>query len=71
MKAWQSQHRYYAKSVLSIDGNCLQSSLVYICKAATPVITNDYPHYISLTENIFKGRLYNHKNSFRHESKKN
>ena len=39
-----------------LDGNCLQSSLVYICKAATPKITNDYPHYIGLTENTFKDR---------------
>ena len=41
-----------------LDGNCLQPSLVYICKAATPKITNDYPHYIGLTENTFKDRLY-------------
>ena len=54
-----------------LDGNCLQSSLVYICKAATPKITNDYPHYIGLTENTFKDRLYKHKNSFRYEGKKN
>ena len=26
-----------------LDGNCLQPSLVYICKAAIPKITNDYP----------------------------
>ena len=30
-----------------LDSNCLQSSSVYICKAATPKITLDYPHYIS------------------------
>ena len=54
-----------------LDGNCVQSSLIYICKAATTKITNDHPHYIGLTENIFKDRLYKHKNSFRYESKKN
>ena len=43
------------------------SSLVYICKAATNKITNDY---IGLTENIFKDRLYKHKNGFRYESNK-
>ena len=53
-----------------LDGSCLQSSIVYICKTATPKITNDYPHYIGLTEKTFKDRLYKHKNTFRHESKK-
>ena len=59
------------KTSCPLDGNCLQSILVYICKAATPKITNDYPHYIDLTENTFKDRLYKHENSFRYESKKN
>ena len=40
-----------------LDGSCLQSSLVYICKAATPKLTNDYPHYIGLTETTFENRL--------------
>ena len=59
------------KASCPLDGNCLQSSLVYICKAATPKITNNYPHYIGLTDNTFKDRLYKHKNSFKYESKKN
>ena len=59
------------KASCQLDGNYLQSSLVYICKAATAKVTNDYPHYIDLTENTFKGRLYKHKNSFRYKSKKN
>ena len=59
------------KTSCPVDGNCLQSSLVYICKAATPKITSDYPHYIGLTEYTFKERLYKHKSSFRYESKKN
>ena len=59
-----------AKASYPLDDNCVQSSLVYICKAATPKITNDIPHYIGLTENPFKDRLYKHKNSFRYESKK-
>ena len=54
-----------------LDSNCLQCSLVYICKAATPKITNDYPHYIGLKVNTFKERLHKHKNLFRYESKKN
>ena len=59
------------KASSPLDGNCSQSSSVYICKAATPKITNVYHHYIGLTENSFKDRLYKHKNSFRYESKKN
>ena len=53
-----------------LDGNCLQSSLVYICKAATPKIINDCPHYKCLKEDTFKDRLYKHKNSLRYENKK-
>ena len=60
-----------AKVTYPLDSNCLQPSLVYICKAATPKITNDDPHYIGSTENTFKGRLHKHKNSFTCESKKN
>ena len=59
------------KASCSLDGNYLQSSLVYICKGATRKITNEYSHYIALTENTFKDRLYKHKNSFRYERKKN
>ena len=59
------------KASCPLDGSCLQSSLVYICKVGTPIVTNDYPHYIGLTKNSFKDRLYKHKNSFRYESKKN
>ena len=62
---------FRVKASCPLDGNCLQSSFVYICKAPTSKITNDYPHYICLTENTFKDRLYKHKNSFGYESKKN
>ena len=31
------------KASCPLDGNSLQSSLVYICKAATPKVTNNYP----------------------------
>ena len=59
------------KASCALDGNCLQSSLVCIYKAATPKITNNYPYYVGLMGNTFKERLYKHKNSFRYESKKN
>ena len=62
---------YRVKVPCSLDGNCLQSSLIYICKVVTPKITNDYFHQIGLTENTFKGTLYKHKNSIRYDSKKN
>ena len=42
------------KASCPLDGSCLQSSLVYICKTATPKIINNYSHYIGLTENTFK-----------------
>ena len=47
-----------------LDGNCLLSSLVYICKAAK--VTSDHPHYIVLTENTFNAdcvsiKVHSHK----------
>ena len=56
------------KASCPLDVNSLQSSLVYICKAATSNITNNYP---GLTNNTFKDRLCKEKSSFRHKSKKN
>ena len=67
VKATSTPCNCRVKKSCLLDSNCLQSSLVYICKAATPKITNDYPHYIGLTEHNFKDRLY----TFRYESKKN
>ena len=59
------------KTSCPVNGDCLQSSLVYICKADTPDIIENHPHYIGLTENTFKDRFYKHKNSFKYESKRN
>ena len=59
------------KSSCPLNGDCMQSSLVYICKADTPNIIENHPHYIGLTENTFKGRFYKQKNSFKYESKRN
>ena len=59
------------KSSCPLNGNSMQSSLVYICKTDTPNIIENHPHYISLTENTFKDRSYKHKNSFKYESKHN
>ena len=59
------------KTSCPLNGDCLQSSLVYICKADTPDIIENHPHYIGLTENTFKDRFWKHKNSFKYESKCN
>ena len=59
------------KTSCPLNGDCLQSSLVYICKADTPDIIENHPHYIGLTENTFKDRFYKHKKLFKYESKRN
>ena len=61
----------HTKTSCSLHVECLQSSLVYICKAMTSNNTDNHPHYIGLTENIFKDRFYKHRNSFKYESKGN
>ena len=60
-----------SKTSCPLNGDCLQSSLVYICKADTPNITQNHPHYIGLTENAFKDRFYKLENSFKYESERN
>ena len=61
----------HTKTSFPLHGECLQSSLVYICKAMTGNNTDNHPHYIGLTENTFKDRFYKHRNSFKYESKRN
>ena len=60
-----------SKTSSPLNGDSLQSSLVCICKAVTPDITENQHHYIGLTENTFKDRFYMNKNSFKYESKRN
>ena len=60
-----------SKTFCPLNGDCLQSSLVYIGKVDTPNIIGNHPHYIALTENTLKGRFYKHKNSFQYETKRN
>ena len=36
-----------------LNGDCLQSSLFYICKENTPIVKENQPHNISLKENNF------------------
>ena len=59
------------KTSCPLNGDCFQSSLVYICKADTLNIIENHLHYIGLTESTFKDRFYNHKNSFKYESERN
>ena len=47
----------HTKTSCPLHDECLQSSLVYICKAITNNNTDNHPHYIGLTENTFKTRL--------------
>ena len=59
------------KTSCPLNGDCLQSSLVYIFKSDTPNIIEKHPHFIGLAEITFKDRFYKHKNSFKYESKRN
>ena len=45
-------------------------NLVYSCKVLTPDIKQNHPHYIDITKNRLKDKLYKH-NSFKYESKRN
>ena len=53
-----------SKTSCPLNGDCLQSSLVYIFKSDTPNIIEKHPHFIGLIEITFKDRFYKHKNSF-------
>ena len=45
------------KSSCPLNGSCMQSSLVFICKTDTSNIIKNHRHYIGLTENTFKDRF--------------
>ena len=47
-----------AKNSCPLNGDCLQSISVYICKVNAPNSTENQPHYIGSTENTFKNRFY-------------
>ena len=49
---------YRSKASCPLNGDCFQSSLVFVFKGDKPNIIEDHPHYIGLTtENIFKDRF--------------
>ena len=58
------------KASCPLNGKCLDRSIIYLCNVkATP--TDEGKSYIGLTENTFKNRWYQHRNSFKYESKAN
>ena len=59
------------KTSCPLNGDCLQSSLVYIFKSDMPNIIENHPRFIGLAEITFKDRFYKHKNSFKYRSKRN
>ena len=58
--SWSCNFR--VKTSGSLNGNCLQSCLIYICIAKTPNITNNQLNYTRITEITFKDRLGKRKN---------
>ena len=57
------------KNTCPLDGNCLQSSVIY--QATVTRKGNTTETYIGLTENDFKTRYRNHTTSFRHAKHRN
>lgn len=58
------------KQLCPLDGNCRDKHVIYKCTIKSS--TNDEgTNYIGLTENTFKERWYQHKNSFKYEHKEN
>ena len=55
-------------SMCPLNGNCLKKSIVY--KATLSTTDNDR-YYYGLCETTFKSRYYNHKQSFKNNSKRN
>ena len=53
-----------------LNGKCLDSQLIYSCNVRTTT-SDEGTHYIGLTENTFKERWNQHKNSFKHGGKAN
>ena len=53
-----------------LNGKCLDSQINYSCLVKTTT-SDERTHYTGLTENIFKERCNQHKNSFKHEGKAN
>ena len=58
------------KNTCPLDGNCLQSSVIYQA-TVTRKDNNTTETYIGLTENDFKTRYRNHTASFRHAKHRN
>ena len=59
------------KTACPLSGSCQHKNLVYSCKVSTPDTKQNHPHYIGLTEHIFKDKLYKYKNPFKYDSNRN
>ena len=59
------------KASSPLNWTCQHKNLSYSCKASTPDIKQNHPHYIGLTEHTFKERRHKHNNVFKYESKRN
>jgi len=51
-----------------INGKCLDKSVIYRCNVKISE-QDEGMYYVGLTENTFKERFYQHKNSFKYENK--
>ena len=58
------------KESCPLDNKCLDTSVVYKCNIKTED-PNKEANYIGLTEGTFKTRYYQHRNTFKYESKAN
>ena len=56
------------KDSCPLNGNCQDKHVIYKCNVKTSE-DEEGVHYIGLTENTFKERWYQHKNSFKYENK--
>ena len=58
------------KQLCPLDNKCLDKSVIYKCNIKSEDL-NKEANYIGLTEGTFKTRFYQHRNSFKYESKAN
>ena len=60
----------WQKDACPLEENCLEKELTYQCNLKENN-TSGGVNYNGLTENTFRGRFYNHRKSFKNESKVN
>ena len=73
LKSSKSSCNCRGKSSCPLNGNWLQQNVIY-CSKVIPrnyCTKKNHPHYIGLTERLFKDRLYKHKYYFKYKNKRN